>query len=147
MTTRYLTKNSYSMKYWVESQPKKGFRFVQQTSNPKKLGVWNKPKKSTYALLGMGLYLDEENHVQQFPLGVYSTHLEVSQYISNWGCSPELYLWCQKKVEFYSGLVSGKIRMVSIVNGVEQPPLPPSVTDQVELEGWTQALELTRVNY
>jgi hypothetical protein len=34
-----------TIRYWLEYQPKKGFRLWSQTSNPKRPGlVWNKPK-------------------------------------------------------------------------------------------------------
>lgn len=32
------------IKFWLEHTPKKGFRFVSRTQNPKN-GVWNAPKK------------------------------------------------------------------------------------------------------
>jgi hypothetical protein len=36
------------IRYWVETS-KHGQRLVSQTSNPKRGGVWNKPKASTYS--------------------------------------------------------------------------------------------------
>lgn len=48
---------------WLESDPKRGFRFVSQTENPKN-GRWNAPHKSTYTEIAASLYLDENNHVQ-----------------------------------------------------------------------------------
>ena len=47
-------------KFWIESNEKRGDRWVKQTQNPKTL-VWNKPKKSTYSGV-MVAYLDEEGH-------------------------------------------------------------------------------------
>ena len=35
------------IRYWLEHKPKKGWRFVSQTLNPK-TSRWNKPKASTY---------------------------------------------------------------------------------------------------
>lgn len=41
------------IRYWLEYRKGKGFRFVSQTTNPKRPGeVWNKPKASTYSPLG-----------------------------------------------------------------------------------------------
>jgi hypothetical protein len=37
-----------TIRYWIESVPRKGDRFCSQTLNPK-TGRWNKPKKSTYS--------------------------------------------------------------------------------------------------
>jgi hypothetical protein len=43
---------------WLEHDPKKGFRFCSQTTNPKLASEpWNKPKKSTYARFAAGMYL------------------------------------------------------------------------------------------
>jgi len=50
------------IRYWVETS-KHGQRLVSQTSNPKRGGVWNKPKASTYSDLRV-LYVDEQGHVQ-----------------------------------------------------------------------------------
>ncbi len=37
------------IRYWMEYDKKRGFRFCSQTTNPKREGThWNKPKKSTY---------------------------------------------------------------------------------------------------
>ena len=48
---------------WVEYKPKRGYRIVEQTSNPKRPGlVWNKPKASVYHFL-MVLTLDEKDHI------------------------------------------------------------------------------------
>lgn len=38
------------IRYWVETKPGYGQRFVSQTRNPKN-GQWNKPKASTYSQL------------------------------------------------------------------------------------------------
>ncbi len=60
------------IRYWLEHKPKMGFRLVSQTTDPKRPGeVWNKPKASTYALLGV-MGLDEQNHVTWDACGLYS---------------------------------------------------------------------------
>ena len=61
------------IRYWVESNPKHGFRSCSQTTNPKKsYEHWNKPKKSTYSKIAEGMYLNEENHVKFCGLSHYS---------------------------------------------------------------------------
>lgn len=61
------------IRYWLEYTPKRGFRLVSQTSNPKRLGlVWNKPKASTYCKFGGAMYLNEEDHVAWTGLTEYS---------------------------------------------------------------------------
>lgn len=61
------------MKVWLEYRDGKGFRMVTRTSNPKKPGTWNKEKASTYASLGACLYLDENGHVHQSAVSLYSS--------------------------------------------------------------------------
>ena len=54
------------IRYWLEYRKGYGYRFVSQTTNPKKAGeVWNKEKAGTYCdENGLTfLYLDDENHV------------------------------------------------------------------------------------
>lgn len=53
------------IRYWVESNGKKGSRVASQTTNPKVPGreVWNRPKYSTYSDL-VFLYLDDAGHVR-----------------------------------------------------------------------------------
>ena len=60
------------IRYWLEYTPKRGFRFVSQTTNPKKPGiVWNKEKASTYCRFGGAMFLDDENRVQWSGLSEY----------------------------------------------------------------------------
>lgn len=60
-----------SIRYWLEHNPKKGFRFCSQTTNPKKaVEVWNAPKKSTYSMLGV-MGINEEGHVTWTGCSIY----------------------------------------------------------------------------
>ena len=57
------------IRYWVETRPRYGQRFVSQTLNPR-TDRWNKPKKSIYSsVLVMGL--NEEDHVKCEGIGSY----------------------------------------------------------------------------
>ena len=59
------------IRYWLEVNSK-GTRFWSQTTNPKKAGeVWNKPKASTYLVVG-AMFLNEEGHVTWSGLSVYN---------------------------------------------------------------------------
>jgi hypothetical protein len=52
------------MRCWLESDPKRGYRFVTQTTDPRMIGeVWNAPKKSTYTPIAACMYLDEQGQV------------------------------------------------------------------------------------
>ncbi len=61
------------MKVWLEYREGKGFRMVTRTSNPKRPGQWNKEKASTYSSLGANLYLDDEGHIHQSAVSLYSS--------------------------------------------------------------------------
>jgi hypothetical protein len=74
------------IRYWIEYKAKKGFRFVSQTTNPKRPGeVWNKPKASTYSLFGGAMFLDENEHVQFSGLSEYSSGAEASAWSEKFG--------------------------------------------------------------
>lgn len=70
------------IKFWLEHQPKKGWRFVSQTQNPKNQR-WNNPRKGTYCVLGGCLYLDEKGHVQASMLSEYSSAEEILKFVEN----------------------------------------------------------------
>jgi hypothetical protein len=62
------------IRYWLEYKYGQGFRLCSETTNPKTcpgdiFGV-NKPKKSTYALLGV-MGLDKKNHLTWTTVDVY----------------------------------------------------------------------------
>ena len=74
------------IRYWLEYKAKKGFRFVSQTTNPKKPGeVWNKPKASTYSLFGGAMYLNEKGHVTWSALSEYSGGMETKAWANKYG--------------------------------------------------------------
>ena len=95
------------IRYWIEFKPKKGFRFVSQTTNPKRPGeVWNKPKASTYSMFGGAMYLDENEHVQFAGLNEYSDGAEAKRFQETYGeAVPEvgrvlLNKWVAAKVAY-----------------------------------------------
>lgn len=74
-----------SIRYWLEYKPRVGFRLVSQTSNPKRGGIWNKPRASTYARFGACMYLDDAGHVQWSGLGEYCTAAEAVAWCETYG--------------------------------------------------------------
>lgn len=74
-----------TMRYWLEYHPKRGFRFMQQTTNPKRGDVWNKAKASTYSRFGGAMYLDENDHVQWSGLTEYSGGAEAKAWQDQFG--------------------------------------------------------------
>ena len=69
-----------SIRYWLEFKPGFGFRFVSQTTNPKRPGApWNKPHAGTYSRAA-ALYLDSEGHVHCAGLSEYSNGPELDAF-------------------------------------------------------------------
>lgn len=61
------------IRYWLEYRKGKGFRFMYQTTDPRREGeVWNKPKASTYNSIGV-MYLDENSHTQWTAMSEHNT--------------------------------------------------------------------------
>ncbi len=70
------------VRYWLEVSEQRGWRFVRQTSNPKKSALtWNAPKKSTYVDFAAAMYLDEKGHVQWTGIHRYSEPQAIREFI------------------------------------------------------------------
>lgn len=99
------------IRYWLEVDPKRGVRFVSQTTNPKRGDIWNKPKKSTYARFGGAMFLDEQNHVQWAALSEYSDAAEVASWLAKYGegnVVPELTArWLASKQAYEAKVAAG----------------------------------------
>jgi len=73
-----------SIRYWIETKPRFGQRFVSQTTNPKKPGVvWNKPKAGIYSPV-LVMFLDERGHVSSAGLSVYDSPEVVEAFTRGW---------------------------------------------------------------
>ncbi len=108
------------IRYWLEHKPKKGWRWVSQTKNPKS-GSWNKPKQSTYADLGAAMYLDPQGHVQWIGVGAYSKAEDILRFVEEFPGAEmsELRRIAPMKLRYLRGMISGE--MFFTINGVRQP--------------------------
>lgn len=71
-----------TIRYWIESHPKRGDRLVSQTTNPKVAGeVWNKPKKSTYSPIGV-MTRNGEGHIGWTGLGLWPSAERMAEFRS-----------------------------------------------------------------
>lgn len=74
------------IRFWLEHDPKKGTRFCSQTTNPKVLGtVWNKPKKGTYADVGVML-IDDKGHVRWTTTSAYDELPVLRAWLREYAC-------------------------------------------------------------
>lgn len=139
-----------SIRYWLESHPIKGFRFVSQTTNPKKGNVWNSPKKSTYSLLAACMYLDENNHVKWTSIHEYTSAEYFLTFLQNF---PEIQLsdehvgrlkyWTGVKIAICKTKISSKA--IISISGVPQLPTEQDIEKaKQELEVWEKASSLIK---
>lgn len=94
------------IRYWLESSPNKGVRFVSQTTNPKRGDTWNKPKASTYCRFGGAMFLDEKNHVHWQGVTEYDSTQNLIDFKNTYGpgipaeFKPVFESWLEKKIQF-----------------------------------------------
>lgn len=133
------------IRYWLEFTPKKGYRFVSQTMDPKKskpeLGIerWNAPKKSTYAQFAGAMYLDGQGHVQWEGLGVYSNDDKVMNFVKDFPHADLRIIkdLAKAKIKYLSQIISGQA--VWKINGVPQTPSEEEIGEKrKELENWEE---------
>ena len=108
------------IRYWLEHKPKKGWRFVSQTLNPK-TSRWNKPKASTYLEWGGAMYLDEKGHVHWDGVGPYSDEKKMLAFVQAFPGADmsELRKVVPAKLKFLRALLSGEVFFT--VNKARQP--------------------------
>lgn len=131
------------IRYWIEFRTKRGFRFVSQTTNPKREGtVWNKPKASTYYRFGGAMFLDDNGHVQWNGLSEYSTAAEAKAFLETYGAAvPEagratLEKWAAAKAAYEAARKPGDPLNVGLTEArasildVATTPLPKANDDE-----------------
>lgn len=126
---------------WLESDPKRGVRFVAQTTDPKKGHRWNKPHASTYIDVAAGLYLDADNHVQWEGINMYSTAEQALAFAQTHGAgavgAPRLLYWALKKAQLCQALADGKAHFT--INGEKsERSEAQKAEDSREAETWRQ---------
>ena len=121
------------IRYWLEHKPKRGWRFVSQTMNPK-TAKWNKPKASTYADWGAAMYLDEKGHVQWTGVGPYTDEAQFIAFVQTFPGADmrELKKVVPAKKRLLEDLLSGK--RFFTVNGVRQTP------SETDMKRWQREL-------
>jgi hypothetical protein len=121
-------------RFWLESKPKKGWRFVGQTLNPK-TQRWNKPKASTYTSLAACMYLDEKEHVQWDGVSEYSDADDVLAFVKTFPKADMTVLkkWIPAKIKYLEKSLSGEVVMT-----INKKPVEVSDADR---ERWTKELK------
>ena len=130
------------IRYWLEKDEKKGFRFCSQTENPRTL-QWNNPKKSTYCLLAGAMYRDDKGHVVWSGMTQYDEAETVLEFITRFpGCDvSQLVPWCRLKVRYTQGMIDKKIQFT--INGVVKPwSEADTERHREELEVWNKCVSM-----
>lgn len=132
------------IRYWLEHKPKKGWRFVSQTKNPK-TGSWNQPKPSTYADWGAAMYLDDQGHVQWTGVGQYSSSQDFLSFVRSF---PGADLSVVRKVapaklHHLRAMLSGE--QFFTINGVRQEQSPADIERlRGEVMTWEEIARIVR---
>ncbi len=131
-------------KVWLESDPKRGVRFVAHTDNPKN-GRWNKPHKSTYTDVAAALYLDSDSHVQWEGIGYYSTPEQALAFAQTYGknCvgAERFFHWAWEKARLAKAFADGKAHFM--INGVKSERSEVQLTEDSRESGiWLQVANL-----
>lgn len=129
---------------WLESDAKRGFRFVAQTENPKN-GRWNAPHKSTYTEVAACLYLDEQGHVQWTGVTPYTEAAIAFSFAQTFGkhClgADNLRTYAFKKALYYRKCAAGEIGF--FVNGERQERSEAETARDIrEAELWQETVNL-----
>lgn len=73
-----------TIRYWIETT-KRGDRFVSQTMDSRRAGVyWNKPKRSTYLAVA-GMFLDDEGHVRWAGVNFNYSQEAIDHFVADYG--------------------------------------------------------------
>jgi hypothetical protein len=130
------------IKFWLESDPKKGARFCSQTQNPKN-GRWNAVKKSTYSRFGGCMYLNEVGHVVWDGLSEYDDGSKVLAFVEKFPKAelPILRDYLPIKVKYLRAIADGKV--FTVVNGEKSLPADDRRKEAAtEADAWEAAQKL-----
>lgn len=132
------------MRYWLEYRPKKGWRLVTQSLNPK-TNRWNKPHPGVYTPIAASLYLDEKNHVQWTGISEYDGPGAVLGFLRTFrNASREvLKIWIPAKIVYLRASLK-KMKEEGLtgwtINGVEEKATQSEILEkEAELENWEEA--------
>jgi len=132
------------IRFWLESDPKKGFRFCSQTEHPVKK-IWNAPKKSTYNLVGGNMFLDEQGHCSWEGVSEYTSAEKALEFARKFPStdSKVLLAWALKKAAFCKLLAEGKAGFT--INGVRQERSAQEIErDKAEHDTWLECARLLK---
>jgi hypothetical protein len=133
-----------NIRYWLEFKPKKGWRFMSQTQDPRN-ERWNKPKASTYCEFGACMYLDSQKHVTWKGITPYTNGSEVLEFVESFPNSDFSVLrqFAKAKIDYLQKSAEGKV--VWHINNVPQPVTEEDMgRAKKDLDLWNEILKHVR---
>jgi len=122
-----------TIKFWLETDARKGARFCSQTTNPKN-GRINAPKHSTYAKLAGCMYLDEQGHCQWRGLTEYSSPEDCLKFAQDFPSADFTILrqWLKAALPLAKARAEGKVSLRWSINGKSEPRTEESLKEEQE---------------
>lgn len=125
------------IRYWIERDARRGYRFVSQTEHPTTLR-WNAPKRGVYSRFAMGMHLNEDGHVLHWGISEYvESHETVRKFLDGYPQADlhDLKPFVAAKLVHVRAGAAGEVRWR--INGVVQP-VEQSDVDRyaADLPGW-----------
>lgn len=141
----YGFKERTRIRYYLEHNEKKGFRFVSQTENPKTLR-WNAPKKSTYMLIAGCMYSDENNHIHWSGVSEYTSAKDALAFVNDFPLADlrTLTVWAMKKIVFLNALINGKAYF-TMIGEKQEATEADKVRNTEERDEWQNVINALRV--
>lgn len=126
---------------WIEEKKSKGYRYMEQTKNPK-TGVWNKPAASTYSAFGMAMFLDERGYVEYKAVNEGSRPEDLVAFIRLFGMTPMLKAVIMGKIKYEVTIANAHAAGINpwTVNGKHLPLTDRDIAEHAEaLAFWESA--------
>lgn len=136
------------IRYWLERDDKRGWRFVSQTEHPTRK-IWNAPKASTYSKICAAMYLDEKGHVQCDRITEYDDADRCLAFVKahplpvDHPARTDMLAWAVGKATVAKRLAEG--HAILSIGGVPQVPDEARREEAAkELEIWREIIALTK---
>lgn len=133
-------------RHWLEYKSKHGWRYVSQTSNPTKPGLyWSKPQRSTYVRIAANLYLNQDGQVGWRGITEVSTASEVRAFLADFPETdlPLLVTFTQARSVWLQNYTLGTVYFA--INGEKRERTEAEkAEDQRKYEDWHNLMEYVR---
>lgn len=125
------------IRYWIETNKKRGDRLCSQTLNPK-TNLWNRPKKSTYSTVEV-LFEQDNGHVTCRALHKGWDSIEKIEEFLTWANGYEFNEYQQTQIKLCKAIQKAqKYVKVSVVNSTNWTPEQQAEHEKKQIEAQKQ---------